>query len=326
MNYCPGCLREGHTTYCGPCRRILFDGKKVDHILPFSRPDFDLAKLSQSGRLSISGIQVKHSLRLEGNRLSLTEEMGEYILKPVPRGTYLNLSAVPANEHVTMQTASQVFKIKTAANALIFFSDGEMAYITKRFDVTESGHRLLQEDFAQIMQRTQETHGRNYKYESSYEEIAFHMKKHIGAYAIEAEKFFRLVLFNYLVSNGDAHLKNFSLQRNSEFGDYLLTPAYDLMNTSLHVPGESDTALKLFSGNYTTEAYEAGSKYTRADFYEFALKIMAPPVKSRIDKILKEIVSHEEGIKDLVQRSFLPDDLKTLYLASLELRRERLLS
>ncbi|MCU7526234.1 MAG: hypothetical protein HF308_17295, partial [Ignavibacteria bacterium] len=45
-----------------------------------------------------------------------------------------------------------------------------------------------------------------------------------------------------------------------------------------------------------------------------------------IDKILKEIVSHEEGIKDLIQRSFLPDDMKTLYLASLELRRERLLS
>lgn len=326
MNCCPGCLREGHTTYCSSCRRLLFNGMKVDHILPFSRPDFDLVKLTQSERLSISGIQIKHSLRLEGNRLILTEKKGQYMLKPVPRGTFQNLHAVPANEHVSMQIASQVFKVKTAVNALIYFSDGEAAYITKRFDVTEEGGHLLQEDFAQIMQRTEETHGRNYKYEASYEDIASYMKKHVAAYAVEAEKFYRLVLFNYLVSNGDAHLKNFSLQRNSEFGDYLLTPAYDIMNTSLHVPGEEDTALSLFSGDYMTDAYKSGSKYTRTDFYEFALKIMASPVKSRIDKILKDIVSHEEKVKDLIQRSFLPDDLKKLYLESAASRRERLRS
>ena len=46
-------------------------------------------------------------------------------------------------------------------------------------------------------------------------------------------RYFMLVVFNYLFANGDAHLKNFSLQQTVG-GDYLLVPAYDLLNTSIH--------------------------------------------------------------------------------------------
>jgi serine/threonine-protein kinase HipA len=42
---------------------------------------------------------------------------------------------MPANEHLTMQIARQVFGIETAENALIFFQNGEQAYITKRFEI-----------------------------------------------------------------------------------------------------------------------------------------------------------------------------------------------
>lgn len=40
------------------------------------------------------------------------------------------------------------------------------------------------------------------------------MKKYVSAYLIEIEKYFRVIVLNYLFSNGDAHLKNFSLYRN----------------------------------------------------------------------------------------------------------------
>lgn len=324
MNYCPGCLKEGYETYCPPCRKALFDGKKVSHILPFTRPEFTEIKLNQSGRLSISGIQIKHSLKLDEKTLKLQERNGEYILKPVPHGSFQNLAAVPANEHLSMQIASQVFKINTARNAIIFFSDGEMAYITRRFDVMADGRRVLQEDFAQIMERTEVSHGRNYKYDASYEDIAKYMHKAIAAYPIEAEKYFKLVLYNYLISNGDAHLKNFSLFRNERFGDYLLTPAYDLLNTSLHVPSERDFALELFSDGYTTEAYKAGSKYTRSDFYEFAVRIFYAASQLRINKFLDEIISKKDEITELVQKSFLPIELQEKYLESVDKKRERL--
>ena len=145
---CPGCLKENVETYCDKCRRKLFKGKKVNHVLAFSRPEFNEAKIERSGKLSISGVQVKHSLKLLGNELVLTEKGGEYILKPIPSVQFMNLDSLPANEHITMQIANHVFDIQTAENALIFFSDMQPAYITKRFDIQSSGKKLLQEDFS----------------------------------------------------------------------------------------------------------------------------------------------------------------------------------
>ena len=99
ISKCPGCLRAGYETYCNRCRKKLFGGKKVSHMLTFIRPEFDRINREQSGRLSISGAQVKHSLRLINKELVLTEEKGEYILKPIPSGQFINLNQVPLNEH-----------------------------------------------------------------------------------------------------------------------------------------------------------------------------------------------------------------------------------
>lgn len=320
---CPGCLKYNVETYCDKCRKKLFYGRKVNHILSFSRPEFNEMKRERSGKLSISGIQVKHSLKLEGSELILTEKGGEYILKPVPSGQFKNLNAVPANEHLTMQIASQVFGIPAAENAVIFFADMEMAYITKRFDVLPDGTKLLQEDFAQIAQLTEETGGKNYKYDFSYEQIAELMKKYIGAYSIEVEKYFKVILFNFLVCNGDAHIKNFSIYRNEKYGDYLLTHFYDLLNTSIHIPDEHDTALELFKDDFMTDGYKFSSKYSKDDFYELGKRI---GIKlPRIAKIFEEITSGEKEIIELVNKSFLENSLKLKYLELLKERRERLL-
>lgn len=319
---CPSCLKENVKTYCDKCRKKLFKGKKVSHILKFSRPEFNETKMERAGKLSISGIQVKHSLKLQGDELILTEKGGEYILKPIPSGQFKNLKEVPTNEHVTMQIAAQVFKIPTAENGLIYFSDKEVAYITKRFDILDDGKNLLQEDFAQVAQITEETGGKNYKFDYSYEQIAELVKKNIGAYDVEIEKYFKVNLFNFFVCNGDAHLKNFSIYRNEDYGDYLLTPFYDLINTSMHIPAESDTALELFKDDFMTEGYKCSSKYSKDDFFEFGIRIGLKPV--RISRIFEEIISGEDEIKQIVNRCFLNDDLKSEYLKLVNERRERL--
>ncbi len=43
-----------------------------------------------------------------------------------------------------------------------------------------------------------------------------------------------MMVFNFITLNDDAHLKNFSLI-NRGGGEYTLAPAYDLINTSLHL-------------------------------------------------------------------------------------------
>jgi serine/threonine-protein kinase HipA len=324
MSKCYSCLKETNDSFCGSCRKKLFNGKKVSHILPFTRPEFNEIRLTHSNKLSISGVQVKYSLSLRDDKLKLTEKGGGYIIKPVPYGPFKNMEFVPANEHLTMQIAAQVFNINIPPNALMLFGNDEPTYIVKRFDVVNDDKKLLQEDFAQLANKTEESGGRNYKYDFSYEEMAELMRKYIPAYPVEIEKFYSLVLFNYLIGNGDAHLKNFSVSRNEKYGDYTLTPAYDLMNTKLHVPTETDTALELFKNGYMTESYKAGSKYTREDFIVFGQRLGVND--KRINFIIDKFISNIKGVEDLVRKSFLSEELKSQYLEIVNNRIDRLRS
>lgn len=132
-------------------------------------------------------------------------------------------------------------ELRRLPNGLCFFQTGESAYITKRFDVGVGGVKLRKEDFSSLASLMPANGGSNYKYEYSYEELAELIQRYIPAWRIEIEKYFKVVLFNFLFSNGDAHLKNFSVLETSR-GDFRLAPAYDLLNTHLHVD-DSDFAL-----------------------------------------------------------------------------------
>ncbi|MGI5913736.1 MAG: HipA domain-containing protein [Bacteroidales bacterium] len=239
IKYCPGTLAEGHTTYSRACLSKLFKGRKVSHILPYDSPasnsETDELFNDNRKRMSISGVQEKYSVLLDKNKLRLINEgeQGEYILKPVP-GAGNRSECMPANEHLTMQIAKQAFGIEVAENALIFFRNGSPAYITKRFDLKEDGSKLAQEDFASLAGRTPQTDGEHYKYSGNYLELFEIMKKFVPAYLVEAPKLLKILIFNYLFSNGDAHLKNFSLIETS-MGDFKLSPAYDLLNSGIHI-------------------------------------------------------------------------------------------
>jgi serine/threonine-protein kinase HipA len=306
---CPGCFQGIDTEgYCKKCLKNLFAGKKVAHVLPFNSPykeDSDLYR-DLTKKMSISGVQVKFSMRLKEDKLILTDKGGQYILKPIPTGQFNNLDQAPANEHLTMQLAKQLFNMDVPVNAIIYFNDASPAYLVKRFDVKADGSKFQQEDFAQIAQLSEETHGKNYKYDLSYEEIGTLIKRHISMYAFELEKFFRLILFNYIFSNGDAHVKNFSAMR-TDAGDYMLTPAYDLLCTRIHSAQESDMALPLLKDRFT-DAFQVQGFYTLPDFKEIGRVIGIKD--SRVARIINEFNGKDESIDHLVDRSFLKDEIK----------------
>ncbi|MFC1462793.1 HipA domain-containing protein [Verrucomicrobiota bacterium] len=311
---------EGYTS---PAARELAGGRrKFPHRLTFNRSDVIEFRLSAAEHMSISGVQDKISLRLERGRLLPTERDGEYILKPVPCADIPRLKDdVPANENLTMQLASQVFGIATAANACILFADGEQAYITKRFDRREDGSTIAQEDFCQLSNRTEETRGRNYKYDGTYEEAGRILKHYCKAYAVEIEKLFRLIVFNYACSNGDAHLKNFSLYRTA-FGDYIMTPAYDLIASGLHFPQESRTALDLFD-TLETEYFRANGFYGRPDFLELAR--LYGMDSRRAMEFLDAIAARRHEVTRLIDRSFMSAPARQEYKAGFEDRLKTLI-
>ena len=245
IKYCPGTLAKGFNTYSRTCLKRVYNGKKVHHILnydsPTSNSETDDLFEENRKRMSISGVQEKFSVILVKNKLKLVAEgeQGTHILKPIPTATVGKRSdQMPANEHLTMQIARQVYGIETAENALIFFRNGTPAYITKRFDVSSDGSKLAQEDFASLDGRTPQTHGEHYKYLGNYLELFELMKKYLPIYKLESVKLFKLLLFNYLFSNGDAHLKNFSILE-TPLGDHRLSPAYDLLNSRIHIDDKS---------------------------------------------------------------------------------------
>jgi serine/threonine-protein kinase HipA len=247
IKYCPGTLAEGFDTYSRACLNRVFEGKLVHHVLPYDSPVYNAEENDsfEDNRkyISISGVQEKFSVVLEKNKLRLAheDERSTYILKPIP-GAGKKAGQMPANEHLTMQIARQVYGIETAENALIFFTNGAPAYITKRFDVAENGTKLAQDDFASLAGRTPQTHGALYKYQGNYLELFQIMQKYLPVYKLEAPKLLKLLLFNYLFSNGDAHFKNFSLLETPQ-GDYRISPAYDLLNSRIHVE-DRDFALE----------------------------------------------------------------------------------
>jgi serine/threonine-protein kinase HipA len=326
--YCPGSLAKGFTTYSPAFLRRMFDNKRVSPILPYDAPqanEMDAEKFMENRkRISISGVQEKMSFLLDKNKLRLTEEgeKGTYILKPIPQDLK-KVDQVPANEHLTMQIASQVYGIHTAENGIIFFKNGSPAYITKRFDVKPDGSKWGTEDFATLAGRTKDNAGANFKYTYSYEEAATLLRQFVPAWQVEIEKYFALVVFNYLFLNGDAHLKNFSLLE-SESGDYFLSPAYDLINTRLHVD-DTDFALNrgLFADNYKSETYKKTSHRGRQDFTDFAKRIGVR--EERLEKLLEPFLLKQDKVEMLVNRSFLRTPNKKGYLMEYSSRRNRLI-
>lgn len=116
--------------------------------------------------------------------------------------------------------------------------DGSV-FVIDRFDRCVGGQeRLHMEDFGQILDRPPGDR----QYDGSYEEIAAVL--HWIA-PESAGEFVRLLVFNVLCGNGDAHLKNFSiLYRQPRTPE--LSPAYDLVSTIQYCPpGKETLALSL---------------------------------------------------------------------------------
>lgn len=321
INHCPGTLASGYSTYSTTCLRRVFHGRKVSHILPYTSPATDGTTanefLDSQKRMSISGVQEKFSVVLDKNKLRLTNkgERGTYILKPIPRAAD-RADQMPANEHLTMQIARQVFDIETAENALVFFSNGEPAYITRRFDVSSEGDKVAKEDFASLAGLSPQKDGEHYKYLGCYLDLFDIMKKYLPIYKIESLKLFRLIIFNYLFSNGDAHYKNFSIIETST-GDFRLSPAYDLLNTHLHV---DDSPFALVDGLLPVN-YAQGNVREQLLFLAGKAEIA---VKQAND-ILEHMLLHQENIEALVMASFLSEKSKHDYSVQYHGRLRKLL-
>lgn len=270
---------------CTPAaRRRLADGRAFPTQVALRRTELPALRGARLVRMSISGMQDKVSVRLHRGRLEVVDVGGTHILKPIPGSPLPAFTEdAPANEHVTMQLADQVFGLRVAASACLRLADGEWAYVTRRFDRRPDGSRLRQEDFGQLLGQD--------KYTGSYEQLGLDVGRRCGPG--DVVELFRRLVFNYAVANGDAHLRNFSIIE--EDGRPRLSPAYDLMCTSLHLPNETALALDLL----------ADDAETGDDWLALARRIGVPPDEARA--AVRRPAAVRAEVHALVARSFLTE-------------------
>jgi serine/threonine-protein kinase HipA len=234
MNYCLICQEENQEKSIAHLRCI----KKIFGVNYYPKVDLSLDEVSikgqeMVGKLSISGVQAKLSLKLnwKTRQLEVVSAGGEYILKP-QISQWPNL---PENESLSMAIASNL-GIETPLFSLIKLKDGSWAYLVKRFD-RDKGLKRHQEDFCQILEKEN-------KYKGSYEQIAGKIKEVSAFPGLDLQLFFERVLFFFLIGNGDAHLKNFSLIYDDK-QNIRLSPAYDIVSSKLVIPEEDELAIPL---------------------------------------------------------------------------------
>ena len=235
-----------------------------------------------------------------------------------------NINELKQSDVITLamqrKIARQVYGIVTAENGLCFTKDGQTVYITKRFDVLPDGTKVEMEDFAALVGRNEQTDGTYFKYSGCYEDIARCIRRTIPAWMVDMERFFELVVFNYIYANGDDHLKNFSVIRHGR--DYRLAPAYDLLNTNLHVISDDfglDGALS--PDIEKSDVYDRTGHPCRLDFERFGAQIGL--ADARIKRVLDKYMVIPELTTRLVGNSFLNDKMKRKYLRIVDERIKR---
>ena len=285
----------------------LFGSLKVSPELPFDRKEFKRASVKYTKGMSISGVQQKLSVNVDNNfELKPVVEHGKYVLKPSPE----EFPDASENEHAAMVVSRQL-GLDTASCGLVSFSDGELVYITRRFDRLPDGQKLHQEDMAQGFDT-----GSSGKYDKSYEETGRMIDTMTRGKKAVVLEFVRRVIFSYLVGNDDYHLKNISLQRLAgNRGRYYdrMTPNYDALFTNAFENTDKSSALALdllieeADGEFTKN-HEHFGYYTAGDFLELAsrLDIPATPVKTFLD----QIGSSEASIINTIEHSYMPREMK----------------
>lgn len=325
ITHCPSTLIDGFSTYSPKACRKLFDGKRINPILDFDieqfRNQIDSAKTLH--QISVSGVQEKFPGIIKDGKICLAgkTDRSTYILKPAPWDSTLQFrKQIPANEHLTMQIANQIYGIITADNGLCFTPKGQSVYITKRFDINKDGTKLQMEDFATLVGKNEQTEGLHFKYSGSYEDIANIIHINVAAWRVDMERLFELVLFNYIYANGDAHLKNFSLIKMGE--DYRLAPAYDLINTDLHIHSDDFGLDGGLSPNIEkSDIYVKTGHACQLDFERFGTLIGIR--QTRVQKILNKYTSIPKSVLTLISNSYLNNKMKRSYLRIITERTNR---
>lgn len=277
---------------------VAFFGSPTPPNLDYSLHQMDeLAKQVVERSIAVPGVQPKLSLSLvqksvesSDARLTVVGALGgQYIFKPPSE----RFPEMPENEHVTMRMAES-FGIRVVPSSLIRLSSGELSYITRRVDRSETGEKIHMIDMFQITEAFD-------KYKGSMEKVGRALTSYSSNTLLDKTFLFDIVLFCFVTGNNDMHLKNFSMIEGAS--GWVLSPAYDLLNVGIVLPEDSEELALTLCGKKR--------KLKRQHFEQFGeeLGLNSKQIKGAFNRISKNRANALEWI----DRSFLSSEMKTAY-------------
>ena len=304
MNICPITYQPcGDKKYSDNGLKLLSRNLTQLKDLPLTQEEQLREAAIRADKMSIQGVQPKLSAKLnvKDEVFDIVDRGGEYILKP-QNNFYPEL---PENESLTMKLA-ELIGVEVPLSGIIYSSDGKFTYFIKRFDRYGRNKKLSLEDFAQLAGKSRET-----KYDYSMEKLITLIDTFCTFPAIEKVKLFRLSIFNFLIGNEDMHLKNFSLITRDNKVE--LSPAYDLLNTTIVVPkSQEEIALPLAGKKRNLSA-----KILIDYFAKERLKLN-PTI---ISQVFNRINTEWNNWEKLIKISFLSNEMKEKYFELMKKRK-----
>lgn len=283
-----------------------FFGTSEPPILDYTMSEMaELAKEVVESSVTVPGVQPKLSLGFiknvlqDGNKGRLTVMGalgGNYILKPQNE----IFPQMPENEQLTMRIA-ELCGISVVPSTLIRLKSGELSYLTKRIDRTETGEKIHMLDMFQILEAFD-------KYKNSVEKVEKAVAEHSSNTLLDLLRLFEVVIFCYITGNNDMHLKNFSLLLSNQ--NWTLAPAYDLLNVSLHIPEDTEETALTIGGKKR--------KLTKSDFVNLGLSFQL--TEKQIFKTFERFIKVEKKLKKEIKSSFLSSENQMKYIELLETR------
>ena len=305
--YCYHELGEGQVDFHPGCARKFF-GSAIVPAFPYTRDNIsELARQVIRASVSVTGVQAKMSLDVnrgdknEPAKFTIVGLWGKYIFKP-QSAKYPHL---PELEDLTMKMA-EVAHIRTARHTLIRLADGELGYLTLRMDRGKKNEKISMLDMCQLTNRLTE-----HKYYGTYQQLAETIKKYSSAPMLDVQRFWELVLFSWMTGNSDMHCKNFSLI-DAGNGEYVLSPAYDLLAVLLADPADTEEMAMSFSVGGKKSGFDRNTFMTA--FVESGITV------SRSEKMIEQMKTHLPKWKELISQSFLPEKMKLDYYSLLDKR------
>ena len=218
---------------------------------------------------SISGIQPKTVATLKDKGVI---GFGDYIIKTYGKEyPYLTV-----NEFICLNIIKKT-GLKTCEYKL---SENGNFLIIKRFNNSFTGF----EEVCSLLGKRKDE-----KYNGSYEKVAKVISEYSTNYHKDLEDLFKAITINYIIGNGDAHLKNFGLIFNDNFSEIRIAPFYDIVSTVVYISDDLP-ALTMYGKKFWNEwKYVKRFGNERCMISEKKVNIIIREIIDIVDDSLKEI-------------------------------------